>query len=244
MCEPQGPHERMTTLLPPPEQKAEMVQRMFDRIAPSYDRVNRLMTLGMDQRWRRALLAKLGIRDGDVVLDLATGTGDFARLVREMAVAQVVALDFSRGMLLSARQRPARGIEFVRGDGLQLPLAAASIDVAVSGFALRNFTSIPPVLAELGRVVRPGGRIGILEVDRPRSRIVRAGHGLYFGQIVPMLGGLVSHDRAAYAYLPRSAAYLPAELELVEMLRRAGFERIQKGRPMAGAIQSVRAVRA
>jgi len=217
---------------------------MFDHIAPSYDRVNRIMTLGMDQRWRRKLLAQLGIRPGDVVLDLATGTGDFAQMVRETAVAHVVALDFSRGMLLAAQQRPAEEIMLVQGDGLRLPLADASIDVAVSGFALRNFSSIPPVLAELARVVKRGGRIGLLEVDRPQSRLVRLGHATYFERIVPVLGGLLSHDRNAYNYLPKSAIYLPEERELVRMLQNAGFERIQKGRPMFGAIQSLRAVRA
>ncbi|MGH2631906.1 MAG: ubiquinone/menaquinone biosynthesis methyltransferase, partial [Tepidiformaceae bacterium] len=232
----------MTAVLPPPEEKAAAVQRMFDRIAPSYDRVNRVMTFGMDQRWRRKLLAQLDVRDGDVVLDLATGTGDFARMVREVT-DRVVALDFSRGMLVAAQKRPLRGAELVQGDGLRLPLATASIDVAVSGFALRNFSSIPPVLAELARVLRPGGRVGLLEVDRPRSRLVRAGHSFYFERIVPVLGGLVAHDRPAYRYLPKSAVYLPGEHELVRMLQGAGFARIQKARPMFGAIQAVRAVR-
>jgi len=216
---------------------------MFDHIAPSYDRVNRIMTLGMDQRWRRKLLAQLCIHPGDVVLDLATGTGDFAQMVREVA-GQVVALDFSRGMLLAARQRRIQNVALVQGDGVRLPLPSGSIDVAVSGFALRNFSSIPPVLAELARVVKPGGRIGLLEVDRPRSRLVRLGHATYFERIVPVLGGLLSHDRNAYNYLPKSAIYLPEERELVRMLQNAGFERIQKGRPMFGAIQSLRAVRA
>ena len=233
----------MTAVLPPPGEKAAAVQRMFDRIAPSYDRVNRMMTFGMDQRWRRALLAQLGIRDGDVVLDLATGTGDFAQMVCRTAAGRVVALDFSRGMLLEARQRFEDRAVLVQGDGLRLPLADASIDVAVSGFALRNFSSIPPVLAELARVVKPGGRIGLLEVDRPRSRLVRAGHALYFDRIVPVLGGLLSHDRQAYQYLPKSAIYLPEERELVRMLQEAGFHRIQKERPMFGAIQALRAVR-
>jgi demethylmenaquinone methyltransferase / 2-methoxy-6-polyprenyl-1,4-benzoquinol methylase len=164
-------------------------------------------------------------------------------MVCETAATRVVALDFSRGMLLEARQRFEDRAVLVQGDGLRLPLADTSIDIAVSGFALRNFSSIPPVLAELARVVKPGGRIGLLEVDRPRSRLVRAGHALYFDRIVPVLGGLLSHDREAYRYLPKSAIYLPEERELVRMLQEAGFHRIQKERPMFGAIQALRAVR-
>ena len=233
----------MTTVLPPPDEKAAAVQHMFDRIAPSYDRINRMMTFGMDQRWRRTLLANLNIQTGDVVLDLATGTGDFAQMVSETAGARVVGLDFSRGMLMAACQRRAAGVELVQADGLRLPLADQSIDVAVSGFALRNFSSIPPVLAELARVVKPGGRIGFLEVDRPRNPLIRAGHALYFERLVPVLGGMLSHDRPAYRYLPKSAVYLPEERQLVRMLQDAGFHHLQKARPMFGAIQTLRAVR-
>jgi len=114
--------------------------------------------------------------------------------------------------------------------------------VAVSGFALRNFVAIPPVLAELARVLEPGGRLGLLEVDRPRNPLVAAGHRLYFQKVVPRVGGLLA-DRAAYHYLPESAAYLPGEAEMVRMLREAGFHRIRKRRPMYGAIQSMTAER-
>jgi len=230
------------TSLPPAGEKAAAVQRMFDQLAPSYDRVNRIMTFGMDQRWRRNLIRQLAVTGEDRVLDLACGTGDFAEMLQQVT-AKVVGVDFSRGMLLRARARQLRGVSLVQGDGLRLPLADGCMTVAVSGFALRNFAAIGPVLAELGRVLQPGGRLGLLEVDRPRSRTVRAGHALYFEHVVPIVGGLLSHEPQAYRYLPQSAVYLPAERELVRMLRDAGFERIQKGRPMLGAIQSIRAVR-
>jgi len=126
---------------------------------------------------------------------------------------------------------------------MQLPLATGSVTVAVSGFALRNFVDIPPVFAELSRVMAPGARLGLLEVDRPRNAVVRAGHGLYFNRAVPLLGGLLSGDRDAYRYLPASAVYLPAEAELVAALVAAGFRKVRKRSPMFGAIQSIDAVR-
>ncbi len=228
--------------LPTPETKAAAVQAMFDRISGRYDRVNRVMTLNADQRWRCSLLERLAVGPGDTVLDLACGTGDFAEqcLLRG---AKVIALDFSRGMLERAAQRLDADVMLVQADALRLPLSDGSVTAAVSGFALRNFVAIPPVLAELRRVLRPGGRLGLLEVDRPANGLVRTGHNFYFNRVVPIVGGIVSGDRQAYRYLPQSAAYLPDQSELVAMLRGAGFARIRKRRPMFGAIQSVDAVR-
>ncbi len=226
--------------LPPPAEKAAAVRDMFDRISPSYDRVNRLMTFNADQRWRRELVRRLRVGPGDLVLDLACGTGDFAEICRK-AGATAVGLDFSRGMLNAANRRfPGLGI-FVQGDALRLPFADGSFTVAVSGFALRNFVAIPPVLEELARVLKPGGRLGLLEVDKPRNPLVAAGHGLYFNRVVPLVGGLIA-DRKAYRYLPQSASYLPPEAELRAMLEAAGFARTRKRSPMFGAIQSVSAV--
>jgi demethylmenaquinone methyltransferase/2-methoxy-6-polyprenyl-1,4-benzoquinol methylase len=214
---------------------------MFDRIAPRYDRVNRLMTLSADQRWRKELVSRLEVGPGDRVLDLACGTGDFAEHCRRRA-AQTVGLDFSRGMLEAASERtPGLGL-WLQGDALRLPFADESFTVAVSGFALRNFTAIEPVIRELGRVVAPGGRIGLLEVDRPKNPAVRMGHSLYFDRMVPRIGGWIGRD-PAYRYLPQSAVYLPEQDEMVAMLMNAGFRRIRKKTPMFGAIQSISAVR-
>lgn len=229
------------SVLPAPEEKAASVQAMFDRIAARYDRVNRVMTFNADQRWRRELVRRIEIGPGDRVLDLACGTGDFSEMCRA-AGAAAVGLDFSRGMLEVAGQRAPEGA-WVQGDALRLPLADGSFDAAVSGFALRNFVSIPPVLHELARVLKPGGRLGLLEVDRPANRAVRAGHSFYFNRVVPRVGGWVGRD-AAYRYLPQSAVYLPTQQELVRMLQEAGFKQIRKRSPMFGAIQSVSAVRA
>lgn len=231
----------MANALPAPEEKALAVRRMFDRIAPGYDRVNRVMTGRMDQRWRRNVVARLGVTSEDVVLDLACGTGDFAEIALERT-HHVIGLDFAREMLLGAQRRNPGAFALAQGDALRMPLADESITVAVSGFALRNFAAIPPVLDELARVLRPGGRMGLLEVDRPRQAIIRAGHGFYFNRVVPFIGGLLS-DRPAYAYLPASASYLPPEEELLSMIRAAGFRDVVKRRHMLGAIQAITAVR-
>ncbi len=227
--------------LPEPSEKAAVVRAMFDRIAPSYDRMNRLMTLGLDQRWRRAVVDELRVGPDDSVLDLACGTGDFAEFAAARG-AHVVALDFSSAMLLGARKRRLPRTALVQADALRLPLADASVSVAISGFALRNFVAIPPVLAELARVLRPGGRLGLLEVETPHLAPLRIGHGIYFNHVVPAVGALLSDGRA-YRYLPASAAYLPPEGTLKAMLGEAGFASIVKQRYAGGAAQSLTAVR-
>ncbi len=229
-------------VLPEADEKAAVVRTMFDRIAPSYDRMNRIITLGFDQRWRRSLIEALGVSADDIVLDLACGTGDFATMARTRG-ARVVGLDFAGAMLAAARERCADDVALVRGDALRLPLASGSVSVAVSGFALRNFVAIPPVLAELARVLRPGGRVGLLEVDEPRSAVLRLGHALYFRRVVPAIGALLSDGRA-YAYLPASASYLPEGEGLRDMLAEAGFTSVEKRTHLGGAAQSITGVRA
>ncbi len=227
--------------LPSAETKPIAVQEMFDRIAPRYDRMNRLLTGGMDVRWRKRAVRLLRIAPPDVVLDLACGTGDFSRMAAANG-ARVVGLDFSRQMLLAGAQPRSSVEQVVQGDALRLPFADGSFDVALCGFALRNFAAIPPVLAEVARVLKPGGRFGVIEVDRPRSAIVRGAHGIYFNRVVPLVGGLLS-DRRAYRYLPESVTYLPPAEELAAMFSAAGFVRFRKDSQMMGAIQSLFAVK-
>ena len=227
--------------LPSGEAKRIAVRAMFDRIAPRYDALNRLLTGGLDQRWRRLALDVIGVRPGDRVLDLACGTGDLAAASAARG-ARVVGLDFSREMLRGARARCA-ATALVQADAAALPLRDAALDALVCGFALRNFAELGPVLREMARVLAPGGRLALLEVDRPASRWLRAGHSLYFDRVVPALGGWLS-DRAAYAYLPRSTSYLPDEAELLARVERAGFVRVRKRRFALGAAQLVWAVRA
>ena len=190
---------------------------MFDAIAPRYDLVNRVMTFRLDGRWRRRAVEALDLPVGSRVLDLASGTGD---LCVDLATAghRPTSVDLSFGMLRADHS----GVPRVQADILRLPVAAGSVDGVTCGFALRNLVDLPPFFAELARVVRPGGRIALLDVGVPRNRVVRAGHGVYFGKVVPRIGGWLS-DPAAYRYLPRSVAYLPPPEQLVAWLRNSGF---------------------
>ena len=204
--------------LPVGAEKRAAVRDMFDAIAPRYDVVNKMMTFGLDVWWRRRTLALLELSPSARVLDLACGTGDFSRLASREG-ARPVGVDLSAGMLANARPGKA---PLVRADAVALPFPPAVFDGAVSGFALRNFSDLPSVFAELARVVRPGGRIALLEVSQPEGALLVAGHRLWFNEVVPRLGGLVS-DAAAYRYLPRSVAYLPRPGALLTMLATAGF---------------------
>ena len=203
--------------LPTGEDKAAAVRTMFDAIAPRYDLVNRIMTFRLDVRWRRRSIRALALPAGATVLDLACGTGD---LCRELAAAGLrpIGADLSFGMLAAART----DAPLVQGDALRLPLPTGSVDGVTCGFALRNFVDLGAFLTEVGRVVRPGGRIALLEVAEPPNPVLRWGHSVYFGKVVPRIGGLLS-DRYAYRYLPKSVAYLPEPPELLQLVRSAGF---------------------
>jgi len=202
---------------------------MFDTIAPRYDLMNRLMTFGLDRRWRMAAVRALHLMPGDRVLDVACGTGD---LCRDLGAAgyEAMGIDLSAGMLRHART----AAPLVQGDALRLPFAERALDGAVSGFALRNVADLPALFAELARTVRPGGRISLLDVAEPVAPVLRTGHSWYFGHVVPRLGGMLS-DGAAYRYLPRSMAYLPSPAALVEQIRRAGFYAVER-RLLSGGI--------
>ncbi len=223
--------------LPEGDEKRRAVQAMFDTIAPRYDLVNRVMTLRMDVGWRRRTVRDLGLRPGSLVVDLASGTGDLCHDL-ERAGLQPIAVDLSFGMLHHATTAAPR----VQGDGLALPFADRSVDGVVCGFALRNFVALPPMLAELARVLRPGGRIALLDVSVPSNALLRAGHGVYFGRVVPLIGGLLS-DGAAYRYLPRSVAYLPAPAELLGMVHEAGFTCVERAQLSTGISQLISATR-
>jgi demethylmenaquinone methyltransferase/2-methoxy-6-polyprenyl-1,4-benzoquinol methylase len=204
-------------VLPQGDDKVRAVRDMFDAIAPRYDFVNRVLTFRLDVRWRRRAVEALCLPRGSLVLDLASGTGD---LCVGLAAAghRPISIDFSLGMLRADHSRSPR----VQADILRLPIAAAAADGVTCGFALRNLAALEPFFAELARTVRPGGRIALLDVGVPSNPLVRAGHALYFGKLVPKIGGWLS-DAAAYRYLPRSVAYLPPPEELIASLRRNGF---------------------
>ncbi len=222
--------------LPSDAEKRTAVREMFERIAPRYDALNRLLTFGLDQRWRRRALAAVAAGPGDLVVDVATGTGDLAALAAARG-ARVVGVDYTRGMLRGARRRGVRAA-LVQADAECIPLPDAVATVVTCGFSLRNFVSIDTVLREMARVLDCGGRLALLEVDAPRSPLVRFAHGVYFGRVVPRVGALLS-DRAAYAYLPRSASYLPPGDALLRRVRDAGFEHVTHRRLLLGAAQLV-----
>ena len=228
----------MAVSLPAPAEKAATVRAMFDRIAPRYERLNRLLTFGLDRGWRRAAIAAAAIGPGDLVVDLACGTGDLAALAAR-AGARVLGVDFAHAMLARAA---GRGAELIEADAGALPLPAARVDVVLCGFALRNVTSIPLALAEAARVLRAGGRLVLLEVAEPDGRVLRWGHRLYFHRLVPLLGALLA-DRAAYAYLPASAAYLPDPATLRAHLAAAGFTAPRRRLLGGGSVQLITARR-
>ena len=203
---------------------AEGVRSMFDRIAPVYDLMNRVMTVGLDQRWRR-LTVRLVVSQGDRVLDACCGTGDLAIAAWKKAGAgHVVGLDFSERMLERAR-RKAPELEFVQGDVLALPFEDASFDSAVVGFGVRNVDDLEAALKELRRVLRPGGRVGILEITTPRG-VLKPFYKLWFDHIVPLLGRLLPGGDA-YTYLPASVRRFPGPEDLAELLGSCGFEAVQ-----------------
>jgi demethylmenaquinone methyltransferase / 2-methoxy-6-polyprenyl-1,4-benzoquinol methylase len=206
------------------------VQAMFDRISPVYDAMNRVMTAGLDRRWRR-LAASAVVQPGDRVLDACCGTGDLALAAAE-AGGRVTGLDFSSAMLERAR-RKSREIEWVEGDLTALPFADASFDAVTVGFGIRNVPDLDVGLLELARVLRPGGRIACLEITRPRGAL-RPFFGLWFDRVVPLLGRVLPGG-AAYTYLPASVRRFPGPADLASAFRRVGFEDVT-WRLLAGGI--------
>jgi demethylmenaquinone methyltransferase/2-methoxy-6-polyprenyl-1,4-benzoquinol methylase len=221
---------------PPPlplgEEKTARVRSMFDAIAPRYDLVNRLMTFGLDQSWRRQTVAALALPEESLLLDLACGTGDLSCLARRQG-HRVIGVDLSAGMLAANHS----GTPLVQADSTRLPFPDAAFDGLVCGYALRNFTDLSAAFAETARVLRPGGRVAILEVDAPTSTLLRTGYDIWFKRVVPRLGALLS-DREAYDYLPRSVAYLPPTPVLRRMLADAGYSAVGI-RPLAGGLSQL-----
>jgi demethylmenaquinone methyltransferase / 2-methoxy-6-polyprenyl-1,4-benzoquinol methylase len=224
--------------LPQGEAKYRAVRGLFDTISPRYDMVNRVMTFGMDVGWRRRAVRELRLPGRARVLDLACGTGDLCRELSRRGY-RPVGLDFSHGMLVNART----DAPLVEADILRLPMRDASADGATCGFALRNVVSLDDLFRELARVVRPGGRIALLDASEPDNRLLRAGHHVYFKRAVPMIGGILS-NRDAYAYLPKSMAYLPPPTQMVTMLRVAGFADAQRFQLSGGLTQLLVGTRA
>lgn len=210
---------------------------MFDAIASRYEFVNKLMTFGLDVRWRRRAVLDLRLPPASIVLDIAAGTGDFTRELARQG-QRPVATDLSYGMLRAGRSMRHR----VQADASRLPFLDASFDGITCGYALRNFTDLAAAFGEMARVTRPGGRLSLLEVSEPETGLLRTGFRIWFRHVVPFIGSLVS-DRAAYHYLPQSTAYLPDTKEIVRMLNQSGFTAVNHRRVMGGLSQQFIATR-
>ncbi|HVF52617.1 MAG TPA: ubiquinone/menaquinone biosynthesis methyltransferase [Actinomycetota bacterium] len=223
--------------LPPQATKATEVRAMFDRIAPRYDLVNRVMTFGLDRLWRRRAVAALRLQPSARTLDVACGTGDLCTELQRVGFF-AIGCDLSLGMLRSA----TTSAPLIQCDALRLPFESGSFDGVTCGFALRNVVDITAVVSELARVTRRGGRVSVIEVAQPRARILRAGHGFYFNRVVPLIGRALS-DGPAYRYLPKSVTYLPPQLELLTIFRDAGFPDAFSSPLGVGAAQLITATR-
>ena len=226
-----------TQELPQGEAKAKVVQNMFDAIAPRYDMVNRIMTFRLDTRWRKIAVRKLALSRGARVLDLASGTGDLCVDLRKAGLTPL-SFDMSFGMLAADHSKAPR----VQADILRLPIATQSVDGVTCGFALRNLVDLNVFFYEIARVTKSGGRIALLDVSTPTNPLIRWGNSVYFGKVVPRIGGLLS-NRAAYNYLPKSVAYLPSPEQLVIMLQNAGFEHVRHEQLSGGLTQLMHATK-
>lgn len=203
--------------LPQGEAKQQAIREMFDTIASRYDFVNRVMTFRLDTKWRKIAIEALQLSAPSRVLDLASGTGDLCISIQKRGHT-AISVDLSYGMLSYDRSGAPRA----QADILRLPFPNSSIDAVICGFALRNLVDLPTFFVEIARVLKPDGRVVLLDVGVPHNPIIRFGNNIYFGKIVPKIGALLS-DRDAYRYLPRSIVYLPPREELTAMLRHAGF---------------------
>lgn len=210
--------------------KAKQVEEMFDSIAPAYDFMNRAMTLGIDRWWRRVAVRMVGKTHPRHILDVATGTGDFAiGLYNGARPERVVGIDLSQGMLDVARKKIAKrglseAITVQQGDCLALPFDDASFDAVTVAFGVRNFEHLLQGYQQMHRVLRPDGVLCVIELSTPRNCVVRWFYDLYTLHIIPWFGALKSHDKSAYRYLPQSIAAVPQGEDMLAIMREAGFK--------------------
>jgi demethylmenaquinone methyltransferase/2-methoxy-6-polyprenyl-1,4-benzoquinol methylase len=216
---------------------------MFSGIAGRYDLLNHLLSGNIDKRWRRVAVRALesSLVEGARVLDVACGTGDLSLVLAEAGAVRVVGLDFCRPMLEIARRKAeadSRSIPFVEGDALRLPFADETFDIATIAFGLRNLAGVADGLRELRRILRPGGRLAVLEFSSPVVPGFRALFRFYFTRVLPRVGGLLSGSRGAYEYLPDSVLKFPDQKRLAELMREEGFEGVEY-RNLTGGIAAL-----
>lgn len=214
--------------------KANRVRNMFTAIAGSYDLNNRLHSFYLDQHWRRFAVRKAAVQPGDTVVDVACGTGDLAEAFAKTPAARVIGIDFTHAMLERAKNRQSlltnglsNKIVYIEGDAMQLPLADACCDVVSIAFGLRNVQRPEAAIAEFARVLRPGGRLVVLEFDRPRLAPIRWGHDFYTKVVMPRTATWISRDKTgAYRYLPRSVETFLTRGQVMGLMRDAGLENV------------------
>ena len=225
--------------LPTGEERARLVQEMFDRIASRYELLNTLMTAGLHRIWNNKAVKATGLREGGRALDLACGTGSLTRdLAKETGLTgYVLGVDFSREMLRAAQGRPAPNVEYRLGDATNLTDVSDSLfDAATIAYGARNIPDLDALFSEMARVVRPGGRVVCLEIARPKGRLSATFYRLWFDRVVPRLGALVSGDAWAYSYLPESVKEFVAPGELAEIMERNGLQNVTWRRLSGGII--------
>lgn len=228
--------------------KAARVERMFDAVAPDYERVNRVASLGRDAVWRRRTIAAAVVRPSDVVLDVCCGTGDMIRAfaAHERAPKRIIGVDFSAEMLRCGRYvDTGTPISLLRADAQRLPIASASIDIVTCAFGVRNFGSLAAGIAEMARVLKPGGRLLILEFANPASPLLRWLHRTYCERVIPITAGLLSRERVgAYRYLARSIRTFETTASMLERLAACGLVEVSARTMNFGGVVLYRGVRA
>jgi demethylmenaquinone methyltransferase / 2-methoxy-6-polyprenyl-1,4-benzoquinol methylase len=211
------------------KERAEYVQKMFDRIAGRYNLMNRLMTGGQDILWRRFVIQKANLKPGGRLLDLATGTGDIAfEALKSIPNIQAIGADFSLGMMRVGQHLPlGADMGWIGGDALQLPFPDNTFDAVTSGYLVRNVIDIPKTFAEQLRVLKPGGRIVVLDSSPPPPSLVRPFIDIHLRYVIPLLGRVVSGNPDAYQYLPESTQAFKTPEELAQLMRAAGVRNVQ-----------------
>ena len=229
--------------------KTEQVREMFDSIAPAYDFMNHAMTLGIDKWWRRVACLRVAKHKPKRLLDVATGTGDFAiQLYKKLKPSAIVGIDLSEGMLEVARKKVADKqladkISFEQGDCLRMRFADGSFDAVTVAFGVRNFEHIDQGYKEMHRVLSEGGVLCVVELSTPRNRVIRWFYDLYTLHIIPFIGSLKSGDKSAYRYLPQSIAAVPQGDDMLQLMREAGFSRCECRRLTMGTCSIYTAVK-
>ena len=212
------------------KEHAGRVREMFGTIAKRYDLLNHVLSGNTDKRWRRIVATRIRDRlssSSPRILDVACGTGDLSLTLFEITGAGIVGTDFCRPMLEIAAGKTSGRIRYIEGDALELPFRDGTFDVVTIAFGLRNLSSVERGLAELSRVLKPGGWVAVLEFSRPANAILRPFFSLYFRRVLPWIGGVVSGSRRAYVYLPASVQKFPDQSQLSLLMERAGFDQVQ-----------------